>query len=73
MQLQKAFVNEQVSAAPPCGHWGLMNADSFDIDDVAFCSSVQSPSADDGAVRPQISTGTRGGALFGGGGGAQSL
>lgn len=50
-----------------------MNADSFDIDDVAFCSSVQSPSADDGAVRPQVSTGTtRGGALFGGGEGGAS-
>lgn len=69
MQLQKAFVNEQVSAAPPCGHWGLMNGNSFDIDNVAVCSSVQSPNADDGAVRPQVSTGTaRGGSLFGGGG-----
>lgn len=63
-----------MSAAPPGGHWGLMNGHSVHIDNVAVCSSVQSASADDGAVRPQVSAGTtRGGLSAGGRGASESL
>lgn len=63
MQLQKVFFSEQVSAANHVVTAGLMNTDCFDIDYVAFSPSVQSPSANDRVVRPQVSTGTtRGGA-----------
>lgn len=67
MQLQKTFISEQVSAAHYVVTGSLMNEVCFDTDYVAFCTIVQSPSADDRVVRPQVSTGTtRGGALLDG-------